>query len=123
MANKPKLTPEQIDSIPRRHANGQTDQQIADEFGVSAMTIFRHRNKDYYEKHKQAAKEYQRSHADDLRSKRKADREVFTLTYHKENDQLIIEKLRSVENIQNYVRQLIIADCRADRAQQAYPQG
>lgn len=110
MANKRKLTQEQIDSIARRHANGQSDKEIAAEFGVSSMTIYRYRNRAYYEKHQQAAREYQREKLGRVQQQRKTSHEIFTFAFHKENDAAVIDKLRLVDNTQDYIRQLVMTD-------------
>ena len=121
MANRRKLTQEQIDSIPRRHANGQSDQEIADEFGVSSMTIYRYRNQDYYERHRHAAKEYQRGRLEQVQQRRKSSHDIFSFAFHRDNDAAVIEKLRSVDNTQDYIRQLILADIQASDGSSGAP--
>ena len=98
MANKRKLTQEQIDSIARRHANGQSDKEIAAEFGVSSMTIYRYRNRAYYEKHQQAAREYQREKLGRVQQQRKTSHEIFTFAFHKEKSKLGLSLIKNLHS-------------------------
>ena len=116
MANRRKLTDEQIEAIARRRENGQSYTDIAEEFGVSPTTIYRHLHRDYYARHKERAREYQRQKAKQVIENRRSSHKVYTLSFHTENDAEVIKKLNSVDNVQNYVRQLIAADISGDES-------
>lgn len=116
MANKVKLTPEQIEAIPRLYDNGLTEAEIADKFGVSAMTIHRYRNPEYYEKHKEKAKERQKTNLKEVQRTRAQNHKAYNLSFHKENDAAVVDKLAAVDNVQGYIRGLILDDIARDES-------
>lgn len=116
MANRSKLTAEQIAAIPRLYANGLTEAEIGAKFGVSAMTIHRHRHPEYYAKTKDATRRRQRENLANVQRTRMSNHKSINLSFHKENDAAIIEQLAHTENVQGYIRGLIMADVRRHQA-------
>ena len=116
---KYKLKKEQIEKIPEMKDLGFSDQEIGDKFGVSRATIYRYRSPAAYARHKERAKEYSAEHATAMWHARKTTRMEIRLSFHRENDKKVIAKLESVDNIQDYVRSLILKDIEAQKEGEA----
>ena len=111
MARPSKLTDEQKLQIRKlRDEEGRSYPSLAAQFDVSQNTIIRICRPDYYKAGLKASLKYQEENIKDIYEKRKANYSFYRLTFHNEYDAAVIEVLNAQDNVQNYIRELILND-------------
>lgn len=119
MARAPKLTPEQKAEIIRLREEHKTPYNaLAVQFGVSSQTIIRICRPEFYDRQKKANREYQGQNTEAINERRKERYRNYRLAFHTDNDGQVIEFLDKQDNIQDYVRQKVIADIKAENTEE-----
>ena len=92
------------------HEDGCPKQKLAEMYGVSYNTIRRICDPALYEEQKLANKEYKIKNKAKIRETDKNNFYRPALKFHKINDRAIIAKLESQDNLNDYIRSLIMKD-------------
>ena len=111
MAGKQKLTDEQKAQIRElREKEGIPFAALAARFGVSQNTIIRVCKPTVYEKTLASNRRSNANNASSIYQNEKISRRRFVLAFSHRNDPHVIKHLEKQDNVQDYVRQLIIND-------------
>lgn len=109
MARK-RLTEENKKEIRELSKLGHTQPGLAAKFGVSTRTIYRVLHPEYYEKELVRSMEYQRENTKKIRANRATARRDYRLSFGYKQDAEVIDHLDKQENVNSYIRDLIIDD-------------
>ena len=110
MAPRSKLTEEERDEIRRLHKLKLPYAALAGKYDVSSRTISRICHPDAYERQKESNRKYQSENVGKINSKRQKNYQTYRLSFHLINDEAVIHQLSKQENVQDYVRKLIMDD-------------
>lgn len=92
------------------HTNGYPKKKLAELYDVSYNTIRRICDPKLYEKQKLKNKEYKAQNKAKIRETEKNNYYTPKIKFHKTNDKAVIAKLQEQENLNDYIRNLIIKD-------------
>ena len=111
MARPPKISPEDKHTIRVLHEESKVSyKDLARQFDVSYNTIRRICEPDVYERHLQRAREYQKENQKTISAEYRSKYRRFFLSLHKFEDKAIIEHIESHNNVNQYLRDLILKD-------------
>ena len=110
MAIKHRLSDKSRAEIRALRQQGHTNKALAIQFGVSEQTIIRICRPDLYEKNLESNKRYQNKNSKQIYQACKANSKTYKLELHKINDADIINYLDSRDNVQGYLRSMIVND-------------
>lgn len=111
---KRKLTDADRQAIREMREGGFTNKALAEQFGVSEQTIIRICRPELYEKNLESNKQHYAKNAQQIYQTRKANAKSYKLQFHKENDAEIISHLEKKDNVQGYIRSLILNDIKEE---------
>ena len=112
MARK-RLTEAEKKEIRKLSESGHTQPGLAVRFGVSTRTIYRILHPEYYEKELARSMEYQRENTEKIRANRATTRRDYKLSFGHKQDAEIIEHLDKQDNVNSYIRDLIVEDMKS----------
>lgn len=92
------------------HINGYPKNKLAEMYDVSYNTIRRICDPQLYERQKLENKEYKAKNKAKLRETEKNNYYTPKIKFHKVNDKTVIVKLQQQDNLNDYIRNLIIKD-------------
>ena len=116
MARPAKLTEKDKSLIRTLRSQGLPYKAIAVRFDVSQKTIIRICNPEYNERQKASNRKYQAEKGEQIRAKRAESSQRFELSFHTTHDSDVVEHLSKQENVQDYIRQLVLQDIKSEEA-------
>lgn len=105
-----KLTEENKNEIRKLINEGYSKSALAAKYGVSRQTIHRIVSPEYYARNLAQAKQYQKENGKKIQQQRARTRRNYLISFHNENDADIIDHLDKQENVNMYIRDLIVED-------------
>ena len=109
------LSVEQKEEIyQKHHRDGYPLKNLAVMYDVSFNTVYRICNPEIYEAQKLKNKEYRLKNKEKIKLTEKNNYYSPKIKFHTINDKEIIEKLKEQDNLNNYIRTLILKDIESE---------
>ena len=105
-----KLSDKDKMQIRKLSKEGYSRAALAAMYEVSTQTIHRVMNPDYYARNLARSVHYQRENADRIQKQRASTRREYRLSFSLKNDASIVRRLDREENINDYIRMLVLED-------------
>lgn len=116
MARPVKLTEKDKSLIKKLRDQGLPCTAIAARFDVSAQTIRRICNPDYYERQKESNRKYRAEKSKQIDAQRAESTRRYQIRFHTVNDAPVVEQLNKQENVADYIRNLVLQDIKAEES-------
>ena len=118
MARPAKLTEKEKSLIRKLHnEQGLPHRALAARFKVSKQTIIRICNPEYAERQKEANRKYRAEKSKQIDAQRSESSRRYQVRFHTVNDAPVVAQLDKQENVQDYIRQLVLQDIKSEESQ------